>query len=397
MASEPAMAPDADKPIRVVIQQPNLARYRLPVYQELSRRPGLDVHLLYGDDADVPSVEPVGIKATKVPMSIFKILGHEARWHQAQTKWCSRKHADVVVLSWGTRYMSLVPGLIKARRNGLGTVLWGHGYSKRETKVSARARSGVAALADALLFYNRGTATQYVEGGFASPLRVFVAFNTLDQTEIQAARREWSSEPAQLETFLREKGLEGKQSLLFVSRLDPRNRLDLLIRAISKLRDTLPNVVVNIIGKGEAEPIRRALVEQEGLQDRVFFRGAIYGEKELAPWFMTATAFVYPMNIGLSAIHAFGYALPVVTANDPNSQNPEFETLVDGYNSRLYRSEDVDALAATIEELCRDSEQRKKLSENAYRTVAEQHSLKRMVDGMEQAIRYAAHCAKRRA
>ncbi len=395
MSSNPASAPESDKPIRVVIQQPNLARYRLPVYQELSRRPGLDVHLLYGNDSDVPSVEPTGIKATMVPMTMFRVLGSEARWHKAQTKWSDRKHADVIVLSWSTRYMSLVPGLLRARRKGVGTVLWGHGYSKRETAVSSRARSGVAGLADALLFYNRGTARQYVEAGHANPLRVFVAFNTLDQTEIQAAKNNWLSDAARLEEFRATQGLTGKQSLLFVSRFDPRNRLDLMIRALGKLRDSQPNLVANIIGKGEAEADLRALTKELGLEDRVFFRGAIYGEQQLAPWFLTATAFVYPANIGLSVIHAFGYGLPVVTANEPNAQNPEFESLVDGYNGCLYEPDDVDALAQTVTRLCNDRAWRDELGRNAHRTISEQHSLKRMVDGMEQAIRYAAHCAKR--
>ena len=39
--------------------------------------------------------------------------------------------------------------------------------------------------------------------------------------------------------------------------------------------------------------------------------GSIYDEIELAPWFLTADAFVYPENIGLSILHAFGYGLPV--------------------------------------------------------------------------------------
>ncbi|MFO0856723.1 MAG: glycosyltransferase family 4 protein [Phycisphaerales bacterium] len=395
MSNEPARASEVDKPIRVVIQQPNLARYRLPVYQELSKRPGLDVHLLYGNDSDIPSVEPVGVKATMVPMSKFRLFGNEARWHSAQTKWTDQKHADVVVLSWSTRYMSLVPALLKARRQHIGTVLWGHGYSKRETAVSMKARSGVAQLADALLFYNRSTARQYVDAGYANPMRVFVAFNTLDQTEIQAARNEWLGQPEKLEAFRAQHGLAGKQSVLFVSRFDPKNRLDLLIRALVKLRDSNPNLVVNIIGKGEAEGELRVLTKQLGLEDRVFFRGAIYGEQQLAPWFLTAKAFVYPANIGLSAIHAFGYALPVVTADEPNAQNPEFESLQHGYNSLLYTPERVDELAEAVGELCRDGERQAAMSRNAHQTITERHSLKRMVDGMEQAIRYADHCARR--
>ena len=49
----------------------------------------------------------------------------------------------------------------------------------------------------------------------------------------------------------------------------------------------------------------------------------------------------YPVNIGLSLLHAFGFGLPVVTGNDIGSHNPGIETLLGAadYYRRL-RAED---------------------------------------------------------
>jgi glycosyltransferase involved in cell wall biosynthesis len=395
MSLTPAVPSPHDKPIRVVIQQPNLARYRLPVYQELAKRPGIDLHLVYGDDGTVPSVPPEGFKATLAHMRIFKVLGSEVRWHGAQVAWTDPKQVDVVVLSWSTRYLSLVPGLLKARRKGLGSVLWGHGYSKAETGLSAKTRNRVSDLADALLFYNRTTADQFIADGRSSSERVFVALNALDQSQISAARESWLGDPARLEAFQRQHDLAGTPNLLFVSRFDHRNRVDLLLEAVARLQNRYPAMLINLVGKGPEEADLRARARSLGIASKVRFLGAIYNEQELAPWFLSATAFVYPSNIGLSLLHSFGYGLPVITSDDRAAQNPEFEALKPGINGLTYSAGDAEGLAGAIAKVCESATTRDQLATNAYQTTAQEFTLRRMVDGMEAAIRYAAVKARR--
>jgi len=390
-----AAQPRADNPIRVVIQQPNLARYRLPVYQELASRPGIDLHLLYGDDNSVPSVEPDGLRATRVPLKIFRVLGSEVRWHSAQYAWTDPTKIDVMVLSWSTRYLSLVPGLVKARRQGIGTVLWGHGYSKEESGPTAKIRNRISHRADSILLYNHATARGFVENGHSSPERVFVALNALDQQPIAAARNQWLADPARLEAFQRQHDLLGTPNVLFVSRFDRRNRVDLLLEAAAKLQSRLPNLVVNLIGRGPEDASLRAQARSLGIASKVRFLGAIYNEEELAPWFLSANAFVYPSNIGLSLLHAFGYGVPVITSADANMHNPEFEALRPNVNGLVYSHGDVDRLADAIALTCQDATLRKTMGTNATRTATQEFTLKAMVDGMEAAIRYAATKANR--
>ncbi len=391
---EPHPAPDTPtgtpRPLWVTVVQPSLAAYRAPVYRELANRPGIDLHVLYASAPRIPNVEPEGFRGTHAPMRRIKLGPRHALWHPAQWHAAGDRQRDAVVLSWDLHYASLIPALLRARRRGVGTVLWGHGYSKTESTFRRRLRERSARLADALLLYNHHGADLYRAAGVDAD-RVFVALNALDQAPIQAARERWLADPDRLERFRREHGLDAGPRVLFVSRLAPANRLDLLVDAAAQLQDRHPGLQLLIVGNGDEERQRlETLAEERGVADRVRFLGAVYGEDQLAPWFLTADVFCYPANVGLSLLHAFGYGLPAVTCDDLAAQNPEIEALRDGENGLLYHAGDANGLADTLDTLFRDKPRRRSMGEAARQTVLNDFSLPRMVDGMEAALRYAA-------
>jgi glycosyltransferase involved in cell wall biosynthesis len=278
---------------------------------------------------------------------------------------------------------------LRARANGIATVLWGHGYSKAEASWRRAGRHGAARLATALLFYNFSTARHFLDQGWPQE-RVYVALNALDQRPIEAARRAWLSQPEGLAAFRREQGIEDGPVILYVSRLKPENRVDLLVHATALLRKRQPKIRTVIVGAGEQLESLKQLAEAEGVSDAINFAGAIYDEMALAPWFLSADAFCYPANIGLSLLHAFGYGLPVITTDRNDLQNPEIEALEDGRNGLTYEHGRPEALSRSLERLIVDRDLRARLACEAYVTAAERFNLRTMVDGMEQAIRYAA-------
>lgn len=378
------------KSLRVVIQQPVLSKYRVPVFRELARRPGIDLLVAYGDEAGIANAPPDGFNAVFVKLHDYHPAGQLIRYHAAQTLFCEREKADVVVLSWSTRYLSLLPGLLRARANKVPTVLWGHGYSKAESGLRLRARTRVGNLADAMLFYNHTTAQQYIDAAAATPEHIFVALNTIDLAPIRAAADAWRADPARLAAFRLEHALDAHPVILFVSRLYPENRTDLLVKAAAPLARTFPGLRVIIIGDGPDAPRLRELASTLGVADTVRFTGSIYGEDRLAPWFLSADVFCYPANIGLSLIHAFGYGVPTVTSDLVEAQNPEIEAFRDGVNGQFYREGDLDSLVETLDRVLADAALRRRLSAGALDTVEHEFSLRTMVDGMEGAIRYAA-------
>jgi glycosyltransferase involved in cell wall biosynthesis len=397
-AREPARGaamPVDGSTIRFRLVQPAQPKYRVPVFRELASRPGIDFELVYAEEPGLPNAEAEGYRARFSPQRRVRVGGQVLLWHGAQVREVSRRRADVVGMTWNTRYLSLVPALRLARLRGVGTVLWGHGFSKNESSRRLRVRVAVGRMATAVVLYNHGAAERVIAAGLERE-RVFVALNALDQGPIQAAREAWLREPGKVEAFRRAQGLEGRPIVLFVSRLEAANRVDLLLEAVARLRARLPGTTAVIVGAGGEEARLRRRAADLDLGDHARFVGPIYDEMSLAGWMTSADAFCYPANVGLSLLHAFGYGLPVVTGDNLATHNPEIEALRDGVNGLLFRDGDAGSLAEALGRVLTDRGLAASMREEARRTVLERFTVRRMVDGLEAAVRYAARAARAR-
>ncbi len=387
MATPPDSTGPGSPPIRVTIQHPFLSHYRVPVFRELAARPGIKLLVVYGDTPGMPNVEPDGFAGRFETIEMKSLMGRSLLWVGSQIRYATKKNTDVLILTWNVRYLSLIPALIRARLTGVRTILWGHGYSKTETGLRSLYRRWVARLGSALLLYNHTSAAQFREFGWPAD-RVYVGLNSLDQTPMREASEAWADAPQKLEDFRIEKGFDQGPTILFVSRFDPENRLDLLVEAVAKLTEKYPHLQALIVGKGDDERQRlEELGESLGVRDRIRFLGAIYGEEKLAPYFLFSDVFCYPANIGLSILHAFGYGLPVVTSDHIAGQNPEIEALRPGENGLLYRHGDADSLAEALDQIFSDKDAARRMSEQALATVDNLFNIDTMVNGIEDSIR----------
>lgn len=390
----------APRPIRVLMQQAAMPAFRVPYYRSLAERDSIDLTVLYGE-LDLPNVEPEGFKAEFRRMKTlpggFK---YDARHMQLLTPgaW------DALSMAWNTRFLSLFPGIRRAKKLGMGVVVWGHGYSKSEGAFRSWLRFKAGQMADAVVLYSQSVADDYIRRGMPKE-KVFVALNSLDPGPMQDARTKILADPEGLAAFKREHGLGGLAHdnkdgtgpvIVYVSRLDPNNRVPMLVEATKKLLDEFPTLKTVVIGKGPDLDNVKATAERLGVTDRVLCPGPIYGEDNIGPWLCSSDVFCYPANIGLSILHAMNYALPVVTSDHIESQNPEIEALRDGENGLLYRHGSVDDLASKLATLLRDRELRERLGKEAHRTATEDYHTDRMADGMEAALKFASERVKAR-
>ena len=88
-------------------------------------------------------------------------------------------------------------------------------------------------------------------------------------------------------------GLTDKRMILNVNRLDPRKRVDLLIKAFKQIYDKFNDVVLVIGGVGPEEENLRALVKELNIEDRVKFVGYIK-EEELWDYLASCDVFAHP-------------------------------------------------------------------------------------------------------
>lgn len=382
------MVPSALRPIRITFVEPSLGTYRVPLFRGLARRPGIDLTLLYASSGR-PNAEPDGFRAHRVERKTYRILGAPVYWQPSQLSAVDRARADVVCFDWDVHYASLVPALLRAKRQGVATMLFGHGTSKNDGTWKALPRYALANLADVLVTYSVGARDAYLQRGWPAD-RVFAAPNALGLEVMDEIRDQTLSDAAHLARFRVAHQLHEGSTVLFVSRLDPPRRVDVLLHAVRKLVDAKPALRLVIVGDGPARGELERLAQTLGIQAHVTFAGAVYDEAELAKWFCSADLFAFPSYMGLSALHALAYGLPVVTGNDRWAHGPEVEAVIHQQTGLLFRHNDANAMADAIGHLLEHPAERRALGELGRKLVRERYSMTAMIDAFETAIRAAA-------
>lgn len=406
-------APPTPRRLKVILHAVGLAKYRVPVYADFADRGAIDLTVYFSQMPGLNNVEPRGFTAKEVELRT--VSSRPVLFHQPSRLASVRRGPempDVIIMPWDLRYLTLVPTMLRARANGVGVVLWGHGYSKNDNAMKLAMRQRVADMADCIVLYHRSAIPSLVKGGI-DQTRIFVAPNAIDQTPIQQTRWEWVQRADRLARFKAEHGLESGPVLLFVARLMRERRVDVLLNAMSRLAQRYPTMQAVLIGGGPEELVLREQAKKLGIvevdrrgtpvggvwspgQARVRFLGAMYEENELAPWFLSSDAMVFPAHLGLSVLHAFGYGLPVITSDQPSLHGPEFSALRNEENGKLFKAHDAVDLAESIEWLIGDPQRLHTISDAALRTAIDDHNVPRMVDGLHQAVQFAYQRAQSR-
>ena len=351
---------------RVAIVHPLLAHYRVPVFDLLARSTGIDLTVIC-------DMHPTGSLKGAPPTEAFR-CEHAPQYmlgpmisHPAMLAAATSGRFDAVVLTWNVRLLELIPAFLACRARGTASVLWGHGYSKSDSVMRRALRRQMVSLADATLLYGRMEQERLQAAGYK---RTFVAPNAIDQSSIAVATAEWTADKARLQSWQKERGIQDGRLVVFISRIEPDKRVDLLLEAFRLAQRQDPGLRLAIIGGGSGLEAARAYAAELGIASSTTFTGPIYDERDIAPWCLSAGCFAYPEAIGLSIQHAFGYGLPVVTSDCLASHNPEIEALEPGINGLFYEHANPMSFASNIVELLSGNRQRNQWSTAARATVS---------------------------
>jgi glycosyltransferase involved in cell wall biosynthesis len=319
------------------------------------------------------------------------LLGNRLFWQYGMSLDPDMGHGDVLIVNGNLRILSNFSLMIHARRKRIGIVWWGHGSSKHPKRLMEALRWQIMRWVDAILLYTNAEVHNYIERGFPRH-KLFATNNTIDLQPIDEAISYWTSK--RLADF-RSVHLLNKPFVVYCGRLKPDSRVDLALRAITKLWQQGKGCEMAIIGDGAIRNDLESLAATLGISNKLRWLGAIYDQRELAPWFLCADAFVYPGPIGLSLIHSMAYGLPVITHGNRQNHGPEIAALRDGENGLLFREGDVDSLAVALNSLLDRPAHRERLGAAAYRTARAEYSMDAMVDSFMQAVLYASRTAVR--
>ena len=369
---------------KIRIFQPIVPEYRVALFDGLGERYGkrIEIWASHGSGQDVSyPVSNMHYDYNHAMRNIGPFVWQEGLSLKGLNK------GDIVVVCGDLHQLSSLWIAIKAKLLGVKVVWWGHHRTATSSDVAVKIRLAIAKrICDVFLAYTR-TGIKYLEEHGFRQGRVFATGNTIDQMPIKAAIAEWASD-GRLANFDKEQGINGKRLLLCCSVLRPKVRLDLAIRALAS--DKLSDVRLVVIGEGSEKESYQSLASEIGVGDRIKWISASRDQMVMAPWFMSAKAFVYPGSIGLSILHSFSYGLPVITHGNAAHQMPEFEVMEDGKTGLCFEEGEVTDLERKLCSLLADESARLEMSHYCQLLAYEKYSMGQMVRHTIEAIEAAA-------
>lgn len=183
----------------------------------------------------------------------------------------------------------------------------------------------------------------------------------------------------EIDKFLNNRIFDDKKEIIlgFMGRLTEQKGVDLLIGALSKLRNQ--KIVCRIAGQGELrETLEKQIVEND-LADKVSLVGQIKDSKN---FFDELDIFILPSRwegLGIVILEAALSGLPVIASNIDGIK----EVIENGINGILIEPGDADALAEKIKYLADNPEERKRLGLNLQNKVLNEFNLERMIKEYE--------------
>jgi glycosyltransferase involved in cell wall biosynthesis len=220
---------------------------------------------------------------------------------------------------------------------------------------SAAMRIGCA-LTDLIVATSRGVAEDLVDSFGAPSARVRVVPNPVDLAAVAAAAQ------APLDRMLRARWKP--PVVVAAGRLAEAKNYPLLIDAFAMLREQLPASLF-ILGKGDAEPALRELIQARGLGDVVHLCGF-----QSNPWKYIARADVFALTsryegFGNVVIEAMACGVPVVATSSPGTR----DIVSSGADGLLVERHEPAAVAAALGRVLTDGALRQRMVETARRSV----------------------------
>jgi glycosyltransferase involved in cell wall biosynthesis len=187
--------------------------------------------------------------------------------------------------------------------------------------------------------------------------------------------------------------------VLYVGRLEERKGVEVLLRALARLRAQAPDIQLKILGRGERQGALARLAADLGLARAVQFVGWV-DHAEIDAYYRRCAVFVLPSvftreggyepfsNVVLEAM-ACGAPVITTTAN-----GAACDVLEDGVNGRVVEPGNAEALAAALGDLLTHPERAEAMGRRGQATIRERFNVDRMAERFAEALDYVVEAAR---
>ena len=154
-----------------------------------------------------------------------------------------------------------------------------------------------------------------------------------------------------------------KKEIVTFARLEPQKNYPLLIDAFKLFADKNPQFILSIYGKGSCEELLKKKVHQEGLEDKVIFRGFV---RDIHERIRDCAMFVLPSDyegLSNSMLEAMAIGLPCICTDCPPGGARMF--IKNGENGFLTPVGDRESMFEIMDMVAKDKNLADKISKEA--------------------------------
>ncbi len=341
--------------ISLLIVQPYLTAYRLPVFSELAE--DLDVTIVSSTPHCESGFGTPDITGNRILEHIIvpehHLFGGRLIWQSRLGRTLWRIRPDKILFAANPRNLGFWWLLILSRIMGIQFYSHGQGmYNKpRPPRWLRYVYRLLIASSTRYICYTPSVANSLVD--LCAIPKLAVADNSIEV----------------LEPVLPDEKSGQESGVLFVGRLRAGNNLSVLINALAQLRLMKPelNVILHVIGAGEEQPV---LMKQFGSLSWIVWYGQVYDQREINRISRLCSVGCYPGDAGLSVVHYMALSLvPVVHDRADCHMGPEPSYVVDGVNGCTFNySNPGTSLLAVLLDLFSTDIKRKELMFAAWET-----------------------------
>ncbi len=208
--------------------------------------------------------------------------------------------------------------------------LWSHGIYGYEQGLQLKKNMAYFKFAGNIMTYGEHGRNMLILNGF-KPEKVDVIWNSLDYDSMVQFRDKEIDR-----TIMRYYFGNDDPVMIFVGRLTENKNIEMLVQALAELNNKGVNCNLMLIGDGPLMNKLTDMCRQLNIEDRVWFYGECYDNQFLSIALRNSALCVSPGNVGLTAIHALTFGVPVITHNRAEMQMPEFEAVIPDKTGDLF-------------------------------------------------------------
>ena len=373
--------------MRISIQQRILPHYRMPFFARLAERYQGQLTLYAGDPLQSEGVrgpeQVTGIRLHRLRnLHLRGRSGYTFCWQAGFLRSLRAATPEVAVLEANPRILSNHCAIRLLRSRGSAVVGWGLGalewsvptyVAKVRTHLVRRYHRNF----DVVIGYGRSAADAFKALGVPSN-RIRIAPNSTSGTLASATLRQIQEHPELVGEWKVALGLANRPIVLFVGRLVPEKRLDVLLQACARLAGQCQLMVV-----GEGPEKHRLEEHAARLGQPARFLGHRAGS-EVARCFAVADVVVMPGSGGLVVQEAMSYGKAVIVG--PGETSGHNELVSHGVNGFRLATDSVDELVERLNACLADANRLRTMGQESLTIVSGRHNLEVMVDAFCSAL-----------